>query len=230
MERTVLYREGLSEAGWQGVNWSMAVLALFVLAGSAWFSVRAFHSRRTISNTRGERGPPIAFGGWVALLSFGVLSAPIVCAWGCFQDLRVLLSLSRWQALTTPDLDTYRPGLAAILVAGLTVRLILFSYSFTVVAALLKKRRSFPWHFTIYAVGLAAFLSALAVALGWASTDSANLNLLTVPVRATIYCAVWVTYVRNSRRVAQTFTTGRRKPASKRPRRAGHELAVEPEP
>ena len=229
MERTVLYREGLSEAGWRGVNWSMALFALCVLAGSAVFSVWVFGTQKTIANTRRERGPPIAFGGWLLLLAFGVLSAPILFAVGCFRDLRVLLSLSRWQALTTPDLDTYRPGLAAILVATLAVRLGGFSYSFTVAGALLKKRRSFPWHFTIYTACIAAFHTVQAIALSFASKDSGGVDRSTVAVQAAIYCAVWVTYLRNSRRVADTFTNGRRKPYPKKKPRAEREAAIESE-
>ena len=229
MQRTVLYREALAENGWHTVNWLMALLALFVFSGSVVLSWRAFRAQKSIANTRRERGPPLPLGGVLWLLAMGVLSLPVATAIGCVQDLRILLSLPRWQAMTTPGLETYRPGLAALLLAGLAFRLTAFSYSFTVAGTLLKKRRSFPWHFTVLTVAWAIFSIAETIAASSISNESASAAFPTEATRAIVSSVIWISYLRSSPRVARTFTNGRRKPA-KRSRRTEHELTRGVEP
>lgn len=230
MHRTVLYREGLGETGWRGVNWLIVPFACLVLAVSGALSWWAFRARKTIANTRRRRGAPAAFAGWLAFFALGVLAMPIVLAFDCFQDLRVVLSLQKWQALTTPGQESYRPGLAAILLGATTFRLSILSYSFTVVAALLKKLRSFPWHFTVFAPSLAGFTIAESVALACASNTPGDIARFVAPARAVIYCAVWITYLQYSRRVAFTFTNGPRKVRVRKTPDASIEPAAEREP
>ena len=206
MQRAITRNAGLAEAGARGINWLMAALLLLVAAGSGWLSLRAFRWERSLTNTRLGRGQPAPFGGWLLLLGMNVLIYPIVLVMGQLSGLGILLSAARWQALATPGLVSFRPGLSVLLVLEGSSMLLLLGYSLTVAASLFYKLRSFPWHFSGMMIGSCVFQLLDLVAVSFVSdTAQTSGNWLSL-LRTLAFSVIWLSYVRQSSRVARTFT------------------------
>jgi len=77
-----------------------------------------------------------------------------------------------------------------------------------VLAIWLKKKRSFPWHFTIFAAVAAGFSFVdEIVASAFRTGASTTAQGLASSARAIIFASVWITYLHRSKRVAETFVT-----------------------
>jgi hypothetical protein len=137
-------------------------------------------------------------------LAFGLIGNPITSFVAFVQASRPALSLATWRALTTPELDSYAPGVVITDLCEIVVNFGWLAYGIAVAVLFFKKRRSFPFHFTVYALGVVTFavLDHLAGTLLAPDRESS-----TVPILRTImWAAIWISYVRKSRRVASTFT------------------------
>jgi hypothetical protein len=209
MGRSITFRPGPGGiAGSENdIHWKMIALAVLGLITSSWLSYRAYGMNRSIANSRIGEGSPAKFGGWLLLLGLNVLLSPfatLVVAWSSW---RYLFTVAYWRALTTPDLPSYRPLLAALVVVEGIAYLLFSAYSCALVATWLKKRRSFPWHFSVFAAATA----------GFALTDHIGAELLGVgdpggrgflgPIRLVVFAAVWIAYLHRAKRVARTFVT-----------------------
>jgi hypothetical protein len=149
-------------------------------------------------------------GGWLIVLAIGIVSHPVFTAIGMVRAARVVLSLATWRTLTTPELATYSPGLAITIVVEVFFFEAFVAYGCAVALLFFRKRRTFPRHFTIFAIGVAAFgladllvAGVLLTAPGQAPTPEAAI----VAFRAIAWAAIWVTYVHVSKRAAATFVT-----------------------
>jgi hypothetical protein len=216
MRRTILYRPGLAGGTARGVNWLIVPLAFLIFIGSGALSWWSFRAKRSIANTRLSRGEPIPFGGWIWLVVLGVSCSPFLLARACFTELKLLLSLASWQALTTHGTETYRPGLAVVLCLGSLFDLVFFNYSLVLVASLYRKARSFPWHYCLFVLTFAAVCLAQSIALSFISDHPDTADHYLSPMRAIINAAIWITYLRQSGRVARTFTRAPRRKRSRR--------------
>src|SRR5262249_41537386 len=152
-----------------------------------------------IANTRVGKGEPLGFGGWLFLLGLNVLLLPFALTVGVYQVWRVLFSLERWLLLVTPELPTYRPRLAVLLVAGGIAQIRFLAYSVTVATAWLKKKRSFGWHFTILMVCLAggSLLDHISMSL-LSSQVAGDTHSIGSTARMIVFAMIWVPYVHRS--------------------------------
>src|SRR5262249_41421172 len=145
--------------------------------------------------------------GWLILLAFGIITTPLRNIASFCTTSAAALSLARWRALTTPELDTYAPGVAVMIVVETLFQAAFSAYGIAVAALFFQKRRSFPLHFSIYALGMVAFQLFDHFTVQAVSKD-APANMLPV-LQVMIWAGIWVTYVWRSRRVAATFVATR---------------------
>jgi hypothetical protein len=126
-----------------------------------------------------------------------------------------VLSLASWRQWTTPELSTYAPWLAVLMVVEVIALFAWSTYGSVVAVLFLKRRRSFPFHFTAYAIGIAAYtlLDHLAASL---LAPQSSQSTIPAGARVLIWALVWASYVHRSRRVAVTFVQAPPRRKSKR--------------
>jgi hypothetical protein len=207
MERSITYRPGLAGGDGGGqTNWWMAALAAFVLAIAGIFSWRAYGLQRSIPNTSIGEGTPRSIGGWLILLGLNVLVLPPMLVAESLKGWRIVPSLGKWRALTTPGFETYAPRTAALIVLEVIMQTAFFAYGCMVAATMLKRKRSFPYHFQILITCLAGFgLLDQVLASGISRSADADVSGFTAAFRTVVFAVVWIAYLHRSQRVATTF-------------------------
>ena len=202
MARSLTFRP----AGPDGPHW-LAVLLAVVLAGfCGWLAWRAYRLSTKAATSQPEAGPPQRIGGWLILLGLNMALAPFTIAVQSSRGFRILFSVAKWRALTTSHLASYHPEVVGLLIGEVVFQLALTAYACTVAATFFKRKLSFPWHFQVFSIGLAGFHLADFVLARVLSIES-HADAITAVVRPAIWAAVWIAYVRKSKRVALTFVT-----------------------
>jgi len=218
--RSLTYRTPMAE----GLNWAGLVALLGSLPFVIWGSIRAYRfeprSERAVPSVVDPRYRSI--GGWLVLLAIGMVLNPLASLFGFLRTARVTLSLATWRALTTPELTSYRPGLAILVIVETIVLGAFAAYGLAVSVLFFKRRRTLPFHFTIWALGTAGFVLADNILVGAVSTTvkSAEDMGSTVGgiVRTFVWAAIWIAYLRSSERARFTFVE--RPPRRRRAKRA----------
>jgi hypothetical protein len=211
----------------EGFNWpafaAMIGALPFVLFGV--YCAYRYDPRRARLTPALAIDPRLAgISGWLVVLAIGIVSHPVFSAVGLVRSARVLLSLATWHSLTTPELATYSPGLVITVVVEVLFLEIIVAYGCAVALLFFRRRRTFPLHFTIFAIGVAAFALAdllVAGALLTAPGQAPKPEAAMVAFRSIAWAAIWVTYVHVSKRAAATFVTR----ARRRPRKRSDEAA-----
>ena len=209
LTRSLTYRTPQAE----GFNWASFVAIVGALPFVLFGAYRAYRYEPRAS--RRAHALPVdprlhGIGGWLLLLAFGIVINPIANAVGAVQTARAALSLATWRALTTPELATYAPGLAIATIIEAVCLAAFVAYGSVVAVLFFQKRRAFPFHFTLYATGLAAFrvvdllVAEALLAHGASSTGDSS---ATSTIRTVAWVVTWVLYVKKSRRAAATFVT-----------------------
>lgn len=199
MARSLTFRPALQD----GPHWLAVVLAAILVGFCGWLASRAYRLSTKSATPRPEAGPPWQIGGWLILLGLNVAFAPLTIAYQSSRGFRILFSVAKWHALTTPHL-TQHPGLVGLLIGEVVCQVALTAYACTVAATFLKRKRSFPWHFQVFSIGLAGFHMTDFVLARALSVES-QAGTMATAVRLAIWAAVWIAYVRKSKRVALTF-------------------------
>ena len=144
-------------------------------------------------------------GGWLRLLALNVVVMPLVGLQSFVEDGKVAFESAKWAALTTPGLESYRPGLAVFLVVEMLGQLWLAAHATVVAVLFFRKSHGFPRQ----GIAVIAFVMALvtadvlvAVALG---VEGSTLARVFVVVRSLVFGSAWIAYIRRSKRVAYTF-------------------------
>ncbi|MBX3189677.1 MAG: DUF3857 domain-containing protein [Labilithrix sp.] len=223
LSRTLSYRPPAPE----GLNWAGLVVLLATVPLICWGSYRAYRyepkSSRRPAAPVDPRAPPdprfTSIGGWLILLSLGIVLNPVSNLVTLVGTSRVVLSLATWRALTSPDLPTYNPALALVMMVEAVGLAACVTYGCAVAFLFFRRRRSFPFHFTIYAIAIVFFAlidPIAARALSKVATTGGEAGF--TALRVMIWAAIWVTYVRTSQRAAATFVT---RPPRRRSRRPG---------
>ncbi len=207
MTQTITYRPALDRMGLSGgdIHWENVAVGVGTLVASLWLAFKAYRLKRSVANTRESAGPAARFGGWLALLGLNVLLQPLLVVLKGKPGWLLLLSSARWRALAIRSVGVHTSLTAPIVALESVVLIVLFGYSLTVLAAFVKKRRSFPWHFTVYMVSSAIFHVLDLLAVSVISARSATGAEQSAMVHVCLGAIVWVWYVHRSERVASTF-------------------------
>jgi hypothetical protein len=188
-----------------GPNWLLIALVAAALPVLGWGAHRAYEYNPPSSVTR-EPDPPLAgIRGWLNFLGIGLFIQPFLSLAAALADSRIVFSLRSWGRLVSPSLPTYSPALAALALVELLWVLATGAYACALLLIFLGRRRSFPLHFTVYAIGMLVFQAV----------DIACVRVLrptnALPVAGGAWLlmlgvtAAWIAYLRTSRRAAATF-------------------------
>jgi len=148
-------------------------------------------------------------GGWLILITLGLIVAPIRISLLVFNDLLPVFKPEIWSVLTTPGSEAYHPLWKPLLIGELVGNLLFVAFSVILVVLLFQRKRIFPKLAIAYLVSNLIFVVAdayvvtlipVAKAQGF---DSATIKEIT---RSVVGAAVWVPYFMVSKRVKGTFT------------------------
>jgi transglutaminase-like putative cysteine protease/HAMP domain-containing protein len=205
-------------AGGGHVNWSVLLVALFASVIACFAAVRVSRAQIALAGAAApsatttsvpipaarRHDEPVALGGWLILVGFGVTLSPF----------RMLVTLSQtlpsygaatWANLTTPGAANYHPGWAPILMFELIGNIAMLVFSVLLTWLFYRRKRQFPIVF-IWVVLLSwLFVAAdhvLASLVPVASPEPTNWPR---QVAGLLVALIWVAYMRRSRRVRNTF-------------------------
>ncbi|WP_338876435.1 DUF3857 domain-containing protein [Spirosoma sp. SC4-14] len=146
---------------------------------------------------------PRPIGGWLVLVSFSVLIAPILQAQQLFTS-EIYVDSSTWAALkVAPDLRSILLRIGIYLEGA--ANLFLFCFAILCAVLFVQRRNSFPFLYTLLLAGRAAFLLVNAVVFGSFFDVALGKDVYNDVVRAIVAAAIWIPYLYKSTRVRQTF-------------------------
>ena len=146
-------------------------------------------------------------GGWLILVAFILLRAPVAVVITLVRGVFPLLQHDTWVALTTKGSEAYHPLWAPVIVSELLVNAALFVLAIVVLVLFYRHKRSFPRFVIIlylanlvWEVGLALVLRQIP------TTAEAGTSSLIDAIGLALACAIWIPYFLVSKRVRATFT------------------------
>ena len=151
-------------------------------------------------------GAPQGIGGWLVLMGIGLVLLPFRLLGSLAGALQVL-EPETWRRLTTPSSPVYHPAWGPVILAEFLANAIFLGGAGVLLYLFFKKRRAFPKVAIGFMVANVIF-QMFEVAMGRivlpgtpADKEIGQLML------AVVSGAIWISYLKLSRRVAATFVT-----------------------
>ena len=187
-----------------GMNWPIAMLALFMAGGAAWLARRAW--RWDPAPRPGPAGSPRGLRGWLILPMIGVIVSPLRIAKDIVDGLPCY-SAGNWAELTVSGNARYSALWAPYLLGEMAVNILMVAFSLLLVRLYFARRSSLPRAYIGFVV---ASIGVQALDLGvasWMPGDTAKVMASNLPTlsRAFVGGLIWSWYFLVSRRVAATF-------------------------
>ena len=150
---------------------------------------------------------PEGLGGWLILVAIGLIMSPLLLVTVLWRDLLPIFVEGHWPLLTRPYSDAYHPLWAPLLVFEVLANLALVGFSLVCLFLFFRRSARFPTVVIAYYVanlGVVAtdFFLATLIPAAAAMDDTESVKQL---VRSIATCAIWIPYMRHSRRVLNTF-------------------------
>jgi len=207
LSRSITYRTPLPD----GFNWGFFALVTACTPFFVWGAVRGYryefagHRDTGAESLRLSEPVGRSLGGWLGVLGFGLVVGFFQQLWGMVHLGNFYSSLSNWRALSTPGLPSYRPGLALLCAPEFVLMLGHAVYSILIGTLFFRKKRSFPKHFVIFAVATLVYTVIDTITTIIVASPARVEENVTTVVRVIVWAAIWIPYVRASRRVRETF-------------------------
>lgn len=215
-----------------GVNWLMAVIAIFGTTATMALCVFFWRFTRTKSGqviataetsspsdaaelSPSRPAPPIlaanpelqGLGGWLILICIGLCLAPFIRSATLYHGWHGYFSQQVWQVVAMPQGEKYHPLYAPLLMLELLGNIFLLGLNLLALVLFFGKRRAFPNVFIALALCNALFLildnAGCALIPYLKSGDAGKAH--TNAMRAVTYAIIWSLYMVKSRRVKATF-------------------------
>jgi hypothetical protein len=186
-----------------GANiWAWLVL-LVATVGCAAAAPRVY--RYTPPSAETAPSTPESINFWLGVVGLRVLTSPFVNTYSVLK-IRWFFARSGWQSLMDPGFATYRPALALMIMGELAALIVFVAYGCIVALSFLKKRRSFPSHFTIYTISMLVYLVLDHGAVSYFGfSDKGQTFTNTIPTQI-VFGLLFVLYVNTSLKAKQVFT------------------------
>src|SRR2546421_3242626 len=145
-------------------------------------------------------------GGWLILVAFILLRAPIAVVITLTRAVFPLLQHDTWVALTTKDSELYHPLWAPLIISELVVNFLFLAFAIAVLVLFFRRKRSFPK--LVIVLFLANFIWEVFLILVYRripTTADEFGSSLAQAIGLGIGCAIWIPYFLISKRVRATF-------------------------
>ncbi len=145
--------------------------------------------------------------GWLLLVGLGIIISPFYIIYSIYPIYTEIFKTGVWEILTTPGTEAYNSLWAVVLIGEIAVNLLMVGVWLYIAYLFFTKKKTFPkWYiglliFTIVFILLDAFAIKLVVPEE-SVFDQETLKQLG---RSLLVSLIWVTYMRFSVRVKQTF-------------------------
>jgi hypothetical protein len=152
--------------------------------------------------------PCEGIGGWLILVAFILLRAPIAVLVTLFRAVFPLLQHDTWAALTTKGTESYHPLWAPLIISELIVNLAFLALALIVLVLFFRRKRSFSRFVIILYLAHLAWEVCLTLVLRQIpamASEPATSSLVGV-IGLALGCAIWIPYFLVSKRVRATFT------------------------
>lgn len=154
-----------------------------------------------------DNAGPVGLGGWLILVGIGLLVTPFQLGAMIYMTFMPFFEDGTWALLTTPGSDAYHPLLAYLIAFEMAVNIAFAIASLAVLGFLIAQSRRFPNLFiglvlaNLIFIVLDAWLGSLII------TDEPMMDPETTRtlIRSAVFAAIWIPYMRVSRRVRNTF-------------------------
>ena len=199
-----------------GMNWPIALLALFMAGGAAWLVRRAW--QWDPAPRPAAAGAPQGLGGWLILPMIAVVASPIRMLASIATNLPAY-SAGTWASLTVSGSAHYSALWAPVLLGELAAGILLFAFSLLVAWLFFSRRSSLPRAYVIF---LAVALVERALDLGITVTMPVKAGTVTPSdwitlMRDLVSASIWSSYFLTSQRVAATFVERLHRPTAVSP-------------
>ncbi|HEY8156591.1 MAG TPA: DUF2569 domain-containing protein [Myxococcota bacterium] len=149
----------------------------------------------------------VGLGGWLALVGLGLVISPLRLAAVLIQTFPPIFQGGTWEALTSPGSEVYHALWAPLLMFELVGNSAFILVSLILLFLFFKRSRRFPNLYIAYAVANLLFILCDAWLGSRVLPDEPMFDPDTARElsRSLIAGAVWIPYMLNSQRVANTF-------------------------
>jgi hypothetical protein len=193
-------------------NWSIAMLAVTLLAVLAWLALKVY--RYDPPPPRGVIDPSLqGIGGWLLLPALGIVVQPL----RILKDVAELVpayAADNWMQLTTVGQTAYHALWGPVLLFELAANLGLLVFSVLLMILFFQRRSSVPRVFLAFQGGalVVGVLDQMAAGLIPAIEHAASGSGWAQVIRQALALAIWGSYFMTSRRVKATFVKTWRAP------------------
>jgi transglutaminase-like putative cysteine protease len=195
-----------------GPNWIAIAVVLAFVPLLVWGGIRIFRHEPAVTWTTGVVAPWRfrRLGGWLYVMGLTVVFQPFVHFGQTMGAAPRVLSLAFWREQSTPGLGSYNHALFYAAVLEMILQLAIVSYMAAVLVLFLRRRRSFPLHFTVSAAISVTYMFVDVIAVVWLVPGKGiEEGTIAALVRSAFWAVVWAAYLRGSQRAASTFVTTR---------------------
>ena len=193
-----------------GSSWFMVGVALAGLIAALCLGLAAWRYDPPPKKSSLPEKPALAgLGGWLILVMLGLFTRPVIFFQG-MVDLLPAFQLAYWRDIDKSVHPDYVTAFKALLGCELFFNIVFFILLLTLLVLFFKKRTSFPVLFIVVALAQ-VLVGALDTAAGYyiADRDAMDYEESRQLVRMGIFAVVWISYMRKSTRVRQTFQARR---------------------
>ncbi|MEO5600595.1 MAG: DUF3857 domain-containing protein [Cyclobacteriaceae bacterium] len=181
-----------------GISWLGIITSIASLGFGIWFALRMYfyYDPRPVLPSVGK---PI--GGWLILISLGLMITPFRLTYDLFQMPEVYDSKT-WSNL----LGLKRYGLFVFIFFEQVYNMVILPFSVLILVLFFKKRSSVPRLITFY-LAITSFVTIVdaVVSMQIDETLSSNLDSYSDIIRSIVAAVIWIPYFNISSRVKETF-------------------------
>ncbi|MEP7016241.1 MAG: DUF2569 domain-containing protein [Verrucomicrobiota bacterium] len=190
-----------------GPDLVVIMLILAVLCGIPALVIFIVNRRGKKPEEAGAAKSYEGIGGWLILVAFILIRAPIAVIVTLFRAVFPLLQHDTWIALTSKDSELFHPLWAPLIIAELVVNIAFLGFALVVLVLFFRRKKSFPkFVITLYLAHLVWEVSLSLIYRMIPTTAEAGASSLVNIVGLALACAIWIPYFLISKRVRATFT------------------------
>lgn len=183
------------------LNWLMIVLTIFFVTILVFFASKLYHREK---NTPSSAKEPLPIGGWLIVVSIGIIITPIILAYNIYSG--DYFNLTSWVFISSKGSEGYNVFWSLTIIYELFINCILFVYSILLGILFVKRRTIFPLHYIWFRIINLVFLVIAAVLVTQINSPYLNdVSYVKELSRAFFSSLIWIPYMIYSQRVKDTF-------------------------
>ncbi|HBN21754.1 MAG TPA: hypothetical protein DD412_00755 [Holosporales bacterium] len=181
------------------------MLFLISLLFSAFLALKIYQYKPPERPLAKEGGSPKGIGGWLILLSVGVLLSPILNIGHLLETLPNTLSYNNWLAILDTTLSSFNSVTAPFIIFSLMIDTMIFIFSVLCVFLFFMKKRIFPYLYISLYLASSFFLLVDHWVIKHFSLDDLFDSQPSYITKSALGIVIWSLYLLKSKRVKATF-------------------------